>query len=186
MILPAFLSNGSPPRSPHVPNPNSLSSYFSTMGNASSSPSTSRYSHFSFRPSRRDVVLCLLTLSFSYLLFSPQPTSQQLSGPIIPIRGYRIPSWSKIFTSSSECPDVTPTTQQMTFGESAKMIGPMVSSVSEVDEFARIRGGKPWDQGDEAEDDALQSAATVLEGHQPGWTLMERLYVYNGSFYVVA
>ena len=65
------------------------------------------------------------------------------------------------------------------------MIGPNPAIVREADEFSRNRNGKPWDQGEEAEDDELESVATVLTGHQPGWTLMERLYIFNGSFYVI-
>ena len=43
-----------------------------------------------------------------------------------------------------------------------------------------------WDEGEEAdEDDELEAGATVLRGFQPGWTLVDRLYIYNGSFYVV-
>lgn len=43
-----------------------------------------------------------------------------------------------------------------------------------------------WDGGEvEDEDDQLEGSRTVLRGHQPGWTLFEKLYIYNGTFYVV-
>ena len=43
-----------------------------------------------------------------------------------------------------------------------------------------------WDGGEEEdEDDELERGASVLRGFQPGWTLVDRLYLYNGSFYVV-
>lgn len=64
------------------------------------------------------------------------------------------------------------------------MVGPNISV--EVNEFQYVRDGKPWDEGEEeAEDDELEGMATILSGHQPGWTLMERLYAFNGSFYVI-
>jgi hypothetical protein len=46
--------------------------------------------------------------------------------------------------------------------------------------------GEYWDGGEESEeDDELEAISTVLKGHQAGWTIFERLYIYNGSFYVV-
>lgn len=182
MSLPAFLPVDSPPRSPHVKRA-AFRSYFSNMSDLAS-PSTSRPSRSSLRPSRREVLLCLLTLSFSYLLFSPQPASDPIR-PATASRGIRIPALSDFFTTESACPPLPPSSRETTFGESTRMIGPNPAIVREADEFSRNRNGKPWDQGEEAEDDELESVATVLTGHQPGWTLMERLYIFNGSFYVI-
>jgi len=182
-----FISNGSPLRYPHVAKPTFLGSYFSSMSNPIP-PASSRHSNFALQPSRRDIILCLLTLSFSYLLFSPPPTSEPLglrNRSQASSGGYRIPGWSKIFTTELGCPPV-PSSGETTFGESVKMIGPQVAMGVEGDEFRRTSNGRPWEEGEEeAEDDELGSVFTVLAGHQPGWTMMERLYVFNGSFYVV-
>jgi len=43
-----------------------------------------------------------------------------------------------------------------------------------------------WDGGEEElEDDQVFPGETKLIAHQPGWTMFDRLYVFNGSFYVV-
>ena len=74
--------------------------------------------------------------------------------------------------------------REPTFGESARMVGPAMT-MGEAERLLPTSGGG-WDAGDEeAEDDQLLGMETVLSGHQAGWTLMERLYVFNGSFYVV-
>ena len=66
------------------------------------------------------------------------------------------------------------------------MVGPIVPDDMEANEYQQLRDGHRWDGGEEeAEDDELASVATVLVGHQPGWTIMERLYIFNGSFYVI-
>ena len=66
------------------------------------------------------------------------------------------------------------------------MVGPPIFDELEGQEFQHA-GAKVWDGGEEeAEDDELESVSTVLAGHQPGWTMMERLYMFNGSFYVVS
>jgi len=182
--LPAFLTPGSPLRSPHVFKSSFLGPHM-TPSSSSNPTSFLRPSYFSIRPTRRDMFLCLLTLSFSYLLFSPPLTSDPIprSRPTAPTRGYRIPGWSTIFTSESGCPPI-PVSRETTFSESAKMVGPNISV--EVNEFQYVGDGKPWDEGEEeAEDDELEGMATILSGHQPGWTLMERLYAFNGSFYVI-
>lgn len=39
-------------------------------------------------------------------------------------------------------------------------------------------------EGDEEADEFL-SLSTVMTGHSPGWTLFERLYLFNGQLYVI-
>jgi hypothetical protein len=38
---------------------------------------------------------------------------------------------------------------------------------------------------EQAEDDELTGVTTSLKGHEAGWTLMDQVYVFNGSLYVV-
>lgn len=55
-------------------------------------------------------------------------------------------------------------------------------------------GMEEWDQGNEEfgvkglqphSSVAGHEMKTELLGHAPGWTLMDRVYIFNGSFYVV-
>ena len=171
MSLPDFLGAGSPPRSPHVAPPTDFPSYFRL-------PAPTRSSYL-FRPTRRDLMLCLLTLSFSYLLFSQAPST--IPEPIptpAPIRPYRLPKWSIFNPTEKTCPPVETLVRDTTFTESVKSYG-----------IATPDGSGDWDSGargwDGLAEDGNQILSTVKLGHQPGWTLFERLYVYNGSFYVV-
>jgi hypothetical protein len=79
--------------------------------------------------------------------------------------------------------------RELTFAESVRTYGASVAGTgaeADVDVSVGGREGRPWDGGeDEAEDDELQGVATLLKGHQAGWTLMDRVYVFNGSLYVV-
>ncbi|EIW69813.1 hypothetical protein TREMEDRAFT_61582 [Tremella mesenterica DSM 1558] len=55
----------------------------------------------------------------------------------------------------------------------------------DIEELWGPNGGK-WDGGEEEEeDDELESGMTILDGHSHGWTLLQRVYLFNGSFYVV-
>lgn len=151
------------------------------------------------RPSRRDLILVLLTLSFSYLLFSspsssgqPIPPPTRSSSSTTPSR-YRLSDWSQIWRSNSAAAsaacaaDDLGAVREKTFGESVQTFGVARSSIAEgPDELDEGSRGEFWDGGEEsAEDDELEAISTVLKGYQPGWTMFERLYVYNGSFYVV-
>ncbi|WWD20713.1 hypothetical protein CI109_105189 [Kwoniella shandongensis] len=208
-VLPNFLNGGSPPRSPHVERNTFLTSYFnggttSTSGLPPMNSALPRASHHSLRPTRRDILLCLLTLSFSYLLFSTPPSLD----PVI-VRGslpggggggrgdgssssrYRLPSWSSFLSSSPSTADETCIVNragaEVTFGESVRPVGfGKVGEVETIDFIPHVDGAKPWDEGEEeAEDDELEGMATIMKGHAPGWTLFERLYIFDGSFYVV-
>ncbi|WVR08542.1 hypothetical protein IAU60_005597 [Kwoniella sp. DSM 27419] len=197
-VLPGFLQ-GSPPRSPHVERSSVLSSYFGSSAPSSNAPMYNARtghgsSHFSLRPTRRDVLLCLVTLSFSYLLFSSPGGSQSVPAP--KINGgpgtagasggrYRLPGWFFPTSSSGEESAVSQACgREITFGESVKPVGFGYDDTTEF--HPALPDGKPWDEGEEElEDDELEGLTTVLKGHAPGWTLAEKLYVYNGSLYVV-
>ncbi|ODN99466.1 hypothetical protein L198_03310 [Cryptococcus wingfieldii CBS 7118] len=173
-VLPAFLQLGSPPRSPHVERPSFLSSVFVPR----ESPSTPRGSP-SMKPTRRDVLLCLLTLSFSYLLFSSPPSSDPVALSASGGNRYRIPGWSNFFPSSTGTSRSHDRSGEVLFTDSVKAVGVGSADV----EFGK---GNSWDGGEEEEeDDEFESMATVLKGHSPGWTMFEKLYIYNGSFYVI-
>lgn len=75
--------------------------------------------------------------------------------------------------------------RERNYEESVRTYGVSRTGVAE-DEIVQGQSGELWDGGNEAaEDDELEGISTVLKGHQPGWTMFERLYIYNGSFYVV-
>ena len=186
MSLPAFLRPGSPPRSPHVATSGFFGSYFS---GASTTPVTATNPHGlprasgapMFRPTRRDLVLCLLTLSFSYLLFS-QPSTESFALPT----SVRLPQWSSFFPSSPPAAGAAggEGAGRVSFSESVRPVR-VDWGEGDLDEL-RDPSGVSWDGGEEeAEDDEAENAITILDGHAPGWTLFDRLYLYNGSFYVV-
>ena len=208
----SYLLPGSPPRSPHVAPPGYFESYFKPSSSSNRPPS--------FRPTRRDILLCLLTISFSYLLFS---SPQSSSSAVFPFASSTSTSrtnrnsasssdsgyfgkWN-FFSQSDSCPAVSEDRAERTFGESVQTHGftnsPSHFNTESVDVI--VTGGSKddvtgieqtdleisaegtwWEEGeDEDEDDELENGATVLRGFQPGWTLVDRLYLYNGSFYVV-
>lgn len=168
----SFLSvNTSPPRSPHA----APAGYFDRIPLATTGRSGV------FRPTRRDVLLCLLTLSFSYLLFYSPPNSIPVPRPAASATStsrYHLP-WSSVFSSSKSCPPPAGPRHDTTFTESVKSYG-----FGGIDE--QPAGDQRWDGGEEeAEDDEIVAGETRLLGHAPGWTLFDKLYVFNGSFYVV-
>lgn len=164
-----------------------------------------------FRPTRRDILLVLLTLSTSYLLFTPRPdpsasplssippiTSSSspalsLTAPAKP-KTY-IPDWLWPTSGpSTSCPTGTGVREE-TFDESIRTYGSTHFS-GRIPAEDRIEG---FDQGNEdfgiahpsgegnvkGTEGELRDIKTELLGHQAGWTLADRLYVFNGSFYVV-
>lgn len=138
-------------------------------------------STLSLRPTRRDVLLCLLTLSFAYLLFSPVPLAEPAALNRSSGGQYRLPGLSGLFHSLSSLCQAR--SDEVTFGESVKAVGFGVAD-AEAD-YMNGEGG--WDAAfDDGEQyDEFTNLATTLKGHAPGWTIFERLYIYNGSFYVV-
>lgn len=54
---------------------------------------------------------------------------------------------------------------------------------------AAAGSGSKWLVGEEDEDDedviVPVQGETVMKAHQPGWTIFDQLYLYNGSYYVV-
>jgi len=200
MVLPKFLMPGSPPRSPQVAKPGLLGSYFSAMSSPRTgapplSPSLGGMvpRPSTFRPTRRDLVLMFLTLSFSFLMFSPSPTSLPVAipspGPLG--RGsYRIPlpAWLSSSPSLHSGERPPPASRELTFGESVKFVGPSTSGTyGAVTGLAAEEGdGMAWDGAEEeAEDNEWEAGSTRLRGFAPGWTLMDSVYIYNGSIYVI-
>jgi hypothetical protein len=179
MSLPAFLAPGSPPRSPHVNTHSSQSSYF-RLG-----PQAGRSSPHSVRPTRRDLLLVLITLSFSYLLFSSPSPEAPLAPRPTPVSAdhpsrYRLPDWSQLWKTKQGQAQAW----ERNYAESVRTYGISRASLAEGPDALDDRPG--WDGGmEEAEDDELEGLSTVMTGHQAGWTMFEKLYIYNGSFYVV-
>ncbi|ORX41015.1 hypothetical protein BD324DRAFT_640712 [Kockovaella imperatae] len=225
--LPAYLSgsSSSPPRSPHPAPPSGFSSFFAPNPSHTSGPSRHRV----FRPTRRDILLCLLTLFLSYLLFHPsdhslpprrnsrpKPSASDIStsGSLKTGEDGRIgfadrlsgvTKWGSLFSggggsgsgeaydhddeSSLSCA-VGSLAHEKTFGESVQTHG-FIKAPALGDGDAEDEGEDSSDavvadgDGEDDENDTLDGSATVLKGFQPGWTLVDKLYLYNGSFYVV-
>jgi hypothetical protein len=82
--------------------------------------------------------------------------------------------------SKQSCPVPTVRTE-MTFTESIQSHGLQPAPSDEI-VIPEVVG----DGGEEAqEDDVVFPGETKLLGHQAGWTLFDKLYIYNGSFYIV-
>lgn len=110
-----------------------------------------------------------------------------------------IPDW--LWHSPTSAPNPAPEpARESTFGESVRTYGTSQSGYvmggsagAGVGESNRIQGmpDQIWDQGNEdrplSGDSApeINGLTTELLGHQPGWTLMDRVYLFAGSLYVV-
>jgi hypothetical protein len=119
-------------------------------------------------------------MSFSYLLFSAPPTTEGVASPIksAPGKSHQYLPWT-LWHSDDSCAVPVSAGVETTFTDSVRGHG-----LQAIDESPK--GDAPWDGGEEEqEDDQVFPGETLNRGHQPGWTLFERLYVYNGSFYVV-
>jgi hypothetical protein len=143
------------------------------------------------RPSRRELVLVLLTLGFSYVLFA----SIQGQGP-----SGKGPSWaSQVISGSSlgKLSDPSQSPSRWNFWSSDSTSAKCQVSEADFWTQAQAYGSTPRDDAkspllgpDDEVDEALMSReerlfGTVKVGHAPGWTMMERAYVFNGSVYVV-
>ena len=73
-----------------------------------------------------------------------------------------------------------PAFRELSYTESVQRVGPGVA----VGPGAAGLGTDGFDESEEeAEDDSLHMSKLI--GHAPGWTLMQDVYVYNGSIYVL-
>lgn len=138
-------------------------------------------STLSLKPTRRDVLLCLLTLSFAFLLFSPPPLAEPATLNRSSGGQYRLPGLNGLFHSLSSLCQAR--SDEVIFGESVKAVG-FGAADAEAD-YMNIEGGSESAFDDDEQYDEFINLATTLKGHAPGWTIFERLYIYNGSFYVV-
>ncbi|WVO17415.1 hypothetical protein L204_105107 [Cryptococcus depauperatus] len=179
-LLPNFLQqSGSPLRSPHV----EQSSFFASAFASHTQPMSGHpRSSLFLRPTRRDLLLCIVTLSFSYLLFSPPLNTQGVSvNPAFASKYSH--SWGRFgsffpASSSTSCPQIN---NEVIWSETVKPVGFGVAGSGKF-----RQGTKVWAGGEEEEeDDEFQTLSTVLKAHSPGWTIFEKLYIHNGSFYVV-
>ena len=147
------------------------------------------------RPSRRELVLVLLTLGFSYVLFA----SVQEEAGASRSKGA---SWASQYISGSRLgkladPSFSPSSWNFWSGSgSARSAATCDSKEADFWAGARQYGTTPrtdtvfGSEGQGPDDEVLMSKeerllATKKVGHAPGWTMMERAYVYNGSVYVV-
>lgn len=145
-----------------------------------------------FRPTRREILLCLLTLLSSYTIFyHPQsPTQDPLFLPTAGSSEYPEPDWSIIPSEAEVKPgavDVDEGESEAGLRKSVRTYGSSIANRSAPKPRGKtILKGRDREGGEEqAEEDAWTGASTTLKEHQAGWTLMDRVYVSNGSLYVV-
>lgn len=141
------------------------------------------------RPSRRELVLVLLTAGVSFILFagSQQPKDGASNatwassvygsslGKLADSSKYPS-SWSSWLGSESSAP-TSCDAGEANFWDSAAQYG----TASQPDPKYGLNG--PDDDVLVSQEERLLGTHKV--GHAPGWTMMERAYVYNGSVYVV-
>lgn len=226
----SYFGSSSPPISPHVAPRSTFASSFLPSSHPHPHPhahsahahghSPSRMAGGGLRPSRRDLLLVVLTLSLSYLAFgrgegsqpvaafspssllSQRPISGKNSGNHPPNGGLPeyLDSWKSPLGSfssipaASKCPPGIQVLKHETFTESVETRGfDGVALAKAKGTSSSGDGGKsetttaaaaPIDW-DDMEDETVQEMMTVKLAHQPGWTLAEKFYLYNGSIYVV-
>ncbi len=118
------------------------------------------------------------------------------------------PNSNSILNSNSKtnekCIPPPPAYRELTFSETVKPVGLKIHGVDEIwggggvgvgvgagagngNGKTNLPGGimNGEIEGGDDEDDEFTSVETRLFAHSPGWTLFERLYLFNGSFYVV-
>lgn len=112
--------------------------------------------------------------------------------------GDKLADISHMFSPSSSrkdpitCPSPIPIIRELTFEETVKPVGVAVGGGKEVPWSSRIgstTAPSGYDDIDETIEgvmnDELDGITTKMFAHSPGWSLFERLYLFNGSFYVV-
>ncbi|BEI89207.1 uncharacterized protein CcaverHIS019_0205690 [Cutaneotrichosporon cavernicola] len=116
------------------------------------------------RPSRRDLMIVLLTLGVAFIwLGNPKPSQRADNNSLAD--GSRGSSLGSLWGGGkSDCPP----TQHVTFEETVKKAG-----------FVRTPGST------ESDNEQFKHLNTKMLGHTPGWTMFEQLYLFNGQLYVV-
>ncbi|KAJ9119173.1 hypothetical protein QFC22_003665 [Naganishia vaughanmartiniae] len=213
--LPAFLRPGSPPRSPHAEVPPSAFVFPTSLQvpgfqpHAQSSEPTNPYSpalrrsmkHPGLRPSKRDVVVSLVTLLSAWLLLGMKHGSTDASsygqpyGEAAEVDQAKA-SWygshyiKKVSNKFSNFKTLWPGSAK----ELAQLEDVICPTLSDGTHGSYIHKGysdtvtrlsiTADNDIEEDDDDGASGGATQLIGHQPGWTIFENLYLYNGTLYV--
>lgn len=128
-------------------------------------PSASR----ALRPTRRDVILVVLSLAFALLFLTPSqhPNAAAPRPSSSKSGGGRFGKWGSILGPSPAHAVV----REPSFEETVQPAG-----------FVSTEGVS---HDDTAESDEFADKATLMLGHTPGWTMFERVYIYNGQMVVV-
>lgn len=113
------------------------------------------------RPSRRDLMIVLLTLGVAYMWLGNPNRAQSVDGS----EGGRMSSLGSLWGGrKGDCPPP----QSVSFEETVKKVG-----------FVRKPGST------EPDNEQFKHLNTKMLGHTPGWTMFEQLYLFNGQLYVV-
>lgn len=122
------------------------------------------------RPSRRDLLLVLLTFGVAWLFFASPSTPASPGRSDIyaeSSRSSRLGSLTGLLRGGKGGYDGAAGEGAVTYTESVKKVGFKADSSEDVDpeQFAHLN--------------------TKMLGHTPGWTMFEKLYLFNGQLYVV-
>jgi len=119
-----------------------------------------------FRPTRRDLLVVILTFTVAYI-FLTAPERQRTANT-----GSRLKSLLGGAGSDQCAPEVSGL-HDRTFSEQNKKVG-----------FKVVGDDEPG-LTDEEEADDYAKMETKMLGHTPGWTMFEKLYLFNGQFWVL-
>jgi hypothetical protein len=123
------------------------------------------------RPTRRDLLLVILSFTVAYVLFSsPERRVGSVAGAS---RTSRFKSLSTAFggSNSDNCP--AGGLHDRSFEDQNRKVGFKVGPGDEAGH----------NEGDELDEYAKME--TKLVDHTPGWTMFEKLYLFNGQFWVL-
>lgn len=135
------------------------------------------------RPSRRELILVVLTLGVSYILFAGSQTQNGTSK-----------TWAEYGSSLGRLADPATYPSSWSFWSDSDGASPATCEAKEdfwhgVKQYGTA--SEPDSTGLNGPDDEVlvskeeRQLGTRKVGHSAGWTMMERAYVYNGSVYVV-
>jgi hypothetical protein len=119
----------------------------------------------SLRPTRRDLILVIISFTLGYLFFTAP--DRRVSDATS-----RLKSVASAFTGGNDKCAVPGAVSGPLFENQVAKVG------------FQFTPGEDGAESDE-ELDEYTKMETKLLGHTPGWTMFEKLYIFNGQFWVL-